>query len=48
MKLCSLSSGSSGNCIYVGSENSGMLVDCGVSGKHRSLHKYHKGYFGNP
>lgn len=33
IKLCSLSSGSSGNCIYVGSESSGMLVDCGVSGK---------------
>jgi phosphoribosyl 1,2-cyclic phosphodiesterase len=33
IRLCSLSSGSSGNCIYVGSENSGMLVDCGVSGK---------------
>jgi phosphoribosyl 1,2-cyclic phosphodiesterase len=33
IKLCSLSSGSSGNCIYVGSESSGVLVDCGVSGK---------------
>lgn len=33
IRLCSLSSGSSGNCIYVGSESSGMLVDCGVSGK---------------
>lgn len=33
MRLCSLSSGSSGNCIYVGTEDSGVLVDCGVSGK---------------
>lgn len=33
IRLCSLSSGSSGNCIYVGSESSGILVDCGVSGK---------------
>lgn len=33
IRLCSLSSGSSGNCIYVGSENTGVLVDCGVSGK---------------
>lgn len=33
IRLCSLSSGSSGNCIYVGTESSGILVDCGVSGK---------------
>lgn len=33
IKLCSLSSGSSGNSIYVGTETSGILVDCGVSGK---------------
>jgi len=33
IRLCSLSSGSSGNCIYVGSESAGVLVDCGVSGK---------------
>lgn len=33
IKLCSLSSGSSGNCIYVGGDESGVLVDCGVSGK---------------
>jgi phosphoribosyl 1,2-cyclic phosphodiesterase len=33
IRLCSLASGSSGNCIYVGSESSGILVDCGVSGK---------------
>ena len=33
VKLCSLASGSSGNCIYVGSESEGILIDCGVSGK---------------
>lgn len=33
IRMCSLSSGSSGNCIYVGSESSGILIDCGVSGK---------------
>lgn len=33
IKLCSLASGSSGNCIYVGGDRTGLLVDCGVSGK---------------
>jgi len=33
IRLCSLSSGSSGNCIYVGNDSSGLLIDCGVSGK---------------
>lgn len=33
MRLCSIASGSSGNCIYVGSENTHLLVDIGVSGK---------------
>ena len=33
IRLCSLSSGSSGNCVFVGNDNSGLLVDCGVSGK---------------
>ncbi|MDF2520223.1 MAG: beta-lactamase domain protein [Clostridia bacterium] len=33
IRLCSLSSGSSGNCIYVGTEDSGVLIDCGISGK---------------
>ncbi|MFZ5353964.1 MAG: MBL fold metallo-hydrolase [Bacillota bacterium] len=33
IRLCSLSSGSSGNCIYVGTDESGVLVDCGISGK---------------
>ncbi len=33
MKLCSIASGSSGNCIYVGSNNTNLLVDVGVSAK---------------
>lgn len=33
MKMCSLFSGSSGNCIYISSEKTNILVDCGVSGK---------------
>lgn len=33
MHLCSLSSGSSGNCIYVGTEQTHLLVDTGVSKK---------------
>ena len=33
MRLCSIASGSSGNCIYVGSEATHLLVDVGVSGK---------------
>ncbi len=33
MKLCSIASGSSGNCIYVGSDTTHLLVDVGISGK---------------
>lgn len=33
MRLCSIASGSSGNCIYVGSEQAHVLVDVGISGK---------------
>ena len=33
MKLCSIASGSSGNCIFAGSENTSLLVDVGISGK---------------
>ena len=33
MRLCSIASGSSGNCIYVGSEATHLLVDAGISGK---------------
>jgi phosphoribosyl 1,2-cyclic phosphodiesterase len=33
MKICSLASGSSGNCIYIGNEDSHILIDIGISGK---------------
>jgi len=33
MKLCSIASGSSGNCIYIGSNDTNLLVDAGVSAK---------------
>ena len=33
MELCSIASGSSGNCIYVGTESGHILIDAGVSGK---------------
>ena len=33
MKLCSIASGSSGNCIYIGSREANILVDAGISGK---------------
>ena len=33
MRLCSIASGSSGNCIYVGSEATHLLIDDGISGK---------------
>ncbi len=33
IQLCSIASGSSGNCIYVGSSNTHLLVDAGISGK---------------
>ena len=33
MRLCSIASGSSGNCIYVGSEHTHLLVDTGISRK---------------
>ena len=32
MKFCSIASGSSGNCIYVGSSETSVLVDTGISG----------------
>ena len=31
--MCSIASGSSGNCVYVGSEATHLLVDAGISGK---------------
>lgn len=33
MDFCSIASGSSGNCIYAGSENTAVLIDVGLSGK---------------
>ncbi|WP_132281988.1 MBL fold metallo-hydrolase [Natranaerovirga hydrolytica] len=33
MYLSSIASGSSGNCIYVGSEQTNLIIDAGVSGK---------------
>ena len=33
MELCSIASGSSGNCIYVGTQDTHLLVDSGISGK---------------
>lgn len=33
LQLCSLASGSSGNCYYVGSSSEGVLVDCGISAR---------------
>ncbi|MDO4291655.1 MAG: MBL fold metallo-hydrolase [Eubacteriales bacterium] len=33
MRLCSIASGSSGNCIYAGTETTHVLVDAGISGK---------------
>lgn len=33
MELCSIASGSSGNCIYVGTQSTHLLVDVGISGK---------------
>ena len=33
MKLMSIASGSSGNCIYVGNDNTHILIDAGISRK---------------
>lgn len=33
MKLCSIASGSSGNCIYVGGSDTNILIDVGISKK---------------
>ena len=33
MRLCTIASGSSGNCVYVGSEKTNLLVDAGISTK---------------
>ncbi|QUI23448.1 MBL fold metallo-hydrolase [Vallitalea pronyensis] len=36
-KICSIASGSSGNCIYVGTDQVNILVDSGISGKRVAL-----------
>ncbi len=33
MRMCSIASGSSGNCIYIGSQSHHILIDAGISGK---------------
>lgn len=33
VRLCSIASGSSGNCVYAGTDETHLLVDAGVSGK---------------
>ncbi len=33
LELCSIASGSSGNCICIGNDNTHLLVDAGISGK---------------
>ena len=33
MELCSIASGSSGNCICIGSDSCHLLIDAGISGK---------------
>ena len=33
MRMCSIASGSSGNCIYIGDEDTHVLVDAGISAK---------------
>ncbi len=33
IRLCSIASGSSGNCIYVGTDDEGIIIDSGVSAK---------------
>ena len=33
MRMVSIASGSSGNCIYIGSEKTHILVDAGISNK---------------
>ena len=33
MELCTLASGSSGNAVFLGTDDSAILIDCGISGK---------------
>ena len=39
MYFCSISSGSSGNCIYVGSYKTKVLIDAGISKKAVTTYK---------
>ena len=32
MDFCSIASGSSGNCIFVGTDHTSVLIDAGISG----------------
>jgi phosphoribosyl 1,2-cyclic phosphodiesterase len=41
LNFCSLSSGSSGNCYYIGNESHGILIDAGISAS--SIRKFLKG-----
>ena len=33
MRFCNIASGSSGNCTYVGDEDTHLIIDAGISGK---------------
>ena len=33
MKVCSIASGSSGNCVYIGDKDTNILIDAGISRK---------------
>lgn len=33
MRICSIASGSSGNCVYIGDKNTNILIDAGISRK---------------
>jgi len=33
MELCTLASGSSGNVVFIGTDETGILIDSGISGK---------------
>ena len=47
MRLCSIASGSSGNCIYVGDEDTHLLVDTGISKKRIEEGLHHLGIKGD-
>lgn len=47
MRMVSIASGSSGNCVYIGSENTHILVDAGISNKRIELGLSELGVKGN-